>query len=515
MKRIILLLFALLPMLIKAQDGCDFFEYRKIEVEKTGLNTSQSDFGPAFVSEELWYSAFTDSKIEKLSKGDEKDIFYNLFSEKVDREGNVTGSKNVQFEEISAGYHAGPVSYCEKTKELFVTLSNFDNPEIKNRVYQKADIRLKIITARKTDGVWKVVEEFPYNDPAYSVGHPAISITGDTLFFASNKPNSGFGETDIYMSVKTNGSWGNPINLGDQINTKYDEMFPFFFKGSMLFYASNKGETMKEDHNIFYSCIDGNTFTKPQLLDELNTDEDDFGLIVHPNGEVGYFASRRTGGLGDDDIYKVIITGEFYLELIVMDRKTMQPISKPKVKFSDNVPLVLSGNIIKRALDSNSSILATSEIEGYQNSSVNITTVGKAFGTIRDTIWIEKVEVGQKFVMENIFYDFDKWDILPESEIELNKLIKIMNENPSWKVELGSHTDSRGTDSYNKVLSQKRSGSAVGYIIKNGIDKGRIIAKGYGEYQLVNHCGNGVECSDDEHRKNRRTEFKILEMDAK
>jgi outer membrane protein OmpA-like peptidoglycan-associated protein len=117
--------------------------------------------------------------------------------------------------------------------------------------------------------------------------------------------------------------------------------------------------------------------------------------------------------------------------------------------------------------------------------------------------------------MENIFYDFDKWDILPESEIELNKLIKIMNDNPGWKVELGSHTDSRGSDSYNEILSQKRSDSAVGYIIKNGISKDRIIAKGYGESQLVNHCKNGVECTDDEHRQNRRTEFKILEMNKK
>jgi len=117
--------------------------------------------------------------------------------------------------------------------------------------------------------------------------------------------------------------------------------------------------------------------------------------------------------------------------------------------------------------------------------------------------------------MENIFYDYDKWDILPESEIELNKLVKIMTDNPGWKVELGSHTDARGTDSYNEILSQKRSDSAVGFIIKNGISKDRIIARGYGETQLVNHCKNDVECPDDLHRQNRRTEFKILEMTKK
>jgi outer membrane protein OmpA-like peptidoglycan-associated protein len=176
---------------------------------------------------------------------------------------------------------------------------------------------------------------------------------------------------------------------------------------------------------------------------------------------------------------------------------------------------VLAGALLTRTLSENSTVQVTTEIEGYQNSSKSISTVGKPFGIIRDTIWVEKVEVGQKFIMENIFYDFDKWDILPESEIELNKLVKIMRDNPSWKVELGSHTDARGSDSYNEVLSQKRSDSAVDYIVNNGIGRNRIIAKGYGESQLINRCKNGVECTDEEHRQNRRTEFTILEMDGK
>ncbi|MCF6357428.1 MAG: OmpA family protein [Draconibacterium sp.] len=117
--------------------------------------------------------------------------------------------------------------------------------------------------------------------------------------------------------------------------------------------------------------------------------------------------------------------------------------------------------------------------------------------------------------MKNIYYDFDKWDILPESEIELDKLVKVLKDNPSWKVELGSHTDCRGEDAYNEVLSQKRSDSAVGYVVNGGIQKDRIIAKGYGESQLVNECDDGVSCTEAQHRKNRRTEFKILEMDGK
>jgi len=292
-------------------------------------------------------------------------------------------------------------------------------------------------------------------------------------------------------------------------------MFPFFFDGSVLFYASNKGENQKADFDLQYICKTGSSFGTPKILNQFNTDEDDFGLIIHPKGKLGYFVSRREGGMGDDDIYKVTFKGEYNLELLVMDRKKMQIISNPKVRFSDNIAGVLEGALLSRALPENSTITASTEIEGYMNSSKSITTAGKPFGIIKDTLWVEKVEVKQKFVLENIYYDFDKWNILPESETELNRLVKIMNDNPGWKVELGSHTDARGTDAYNRLLSQKRSDSAVGYIIKNGISKDRIMAKGYGETQLVNHCKNGVECTDEEHRQNRRTEFKILEMDKK
>lgn len=515
MKKIMFLLLGTLPMFLTAQNSCNFFEYRKIHIDTTNINTSQSDFGPAIVNNQLWYSAYSAEDIQKLSRGETKGVFYSLYESAIDSEGNVNPQKNPEFENISSGYHAGPVSYCNKTGELFATLSNYKNPEIRNKVYRKADIRLKIVIAKMINGDWQLVQEFPFNDSTYSVGHPAISISGDTLFFASNKPNSGVGSTDIYMSVRNNGQWQKPVNVGNEINTVDDEMFPFFFRGNMLFFASNHSDLENKNLDMYYSCLENGSFTTPVKLDALNTDADDFGLVIHPNEKFGYFASRREGGKGDDDIYKVEFTGEYNLELVVMDRKTLQPISNPKVNFSDNLLGALTNFILKRVLRSNSTLVATSQLEGYQNSSVEISTVGKPFGIIKDTIWVEKVVVGQKFVMENIFYDFDKWDILPESEVELNKLVKIMKENPSWKVELGSHTDSRGSDTYNEKLSQKRSDSAVDYIVEHGIDRNRIIAKGYGESQLVNRCDDGVDCTDEEHRQNRRTEFKILEMDGK
>ena len=515
MKKLLFLLLGILPIILVAQNSCNFFDNVKIKIDITELNTSESDFGPSFVNGELWYSAFDAEEIEKLANGKSKEIYYNLFQSKVDKKGNITGSAKMELQEISEGYHAGPVSYCEKTKELFVTLSNFEDPDIKNKVYQKSDIRLKLIIVKNVDGAWVLAGELPFNNPKYSVGHPAVSVTGDTLFFASNIPDIGKGATDIYMTVRSNGTWGEMKNLGSNINTDKNEMFPFLFKNNMLIFASNGRESDKDDLDLYFSCILNDGFSAPTKMDRFNTEADDFGLVIHNSEEIGYFTSGRPDGEGSDDIYKVEFEGIYNLELTVLDKATMKKVANPKVSFDDGVLPVLAVLIFKRALKRNSSYVATSQVEGYMNSSKTITTVGKPFGTIKETILVEKVVVGQIFVMDNIYYDFDKWDILPESEIELDKLVQVMNDNPSWKVELGSHTDCRGNDAYNEKLSQKRSDSAVEYIVNKGITQDRIVAKGYGETMLVNECDDGVDCTPEQHRKNRRTEFKILEMDGK
>ena len=513
MKRVLLILIAFVPMLALAQQECVYFKKMvKLQTEKTDLNTTQSDFGPAFVQDELWYSAYTEDEIEKLNSGSDKNVYYNLYSSPIDSKGNVKSGQIPRLTAESENYHAGPVSYCEATGELFVTLSNFENPEIRNKVYQKADIRLKIIIAKKINGEWQKTGELPFNDPTYSVGHPSVTASGDTLFFVSDIPGKGLGGTDIYMAIRTNGAWGEMQNLGDAVNTDQNEMFPFIHKGNFLIFSSN-GRGSGEDLDIYNVGMFGGNITGVAELTELNSDGDDFGFVIHPEEEIGYYCSNKDGGMGSDDIYKVLLEkqGSYDLELVVMDKKTMKPVRDAKISFG-GVAKLLAGILFKQALEKDKSYTVATNIDGYMNDSKTISTVGKPFGVIRDTLWVEKVEVGQKFVMENIYYDFDKWDILPESETELDKLVKVMNDNPDWKVELGSHTDSRGSDAYNKILSQKRSDSAVGYIVSKGIDSERITAMGYGETQLVNKCDDGVPCSAAEHRKNRRTEFKILEM---
>ncbi len=513
MKRLLLLFIGIMPFMLNAQNKCVFFERMvKLEPGKTELNTTQSDFGAAFVGNELWFSAYTNEEIQKLNSGDDKKIYYNLFSVKTDSKGQVSNNaKTPELVDLSEGYHTGPAAYCGATGELFVTLSNFENPEVRNKVYQKAEIRLQVIIVKNQGNIWTKVGELPYNDPTYSVGHPTVTSTGDTIYFTSDKPG-GLGGTDIYMAVRKDGVWGDMVNLGDKINSPGNDMFPFIFRDRILVFSSN-GRGDGEDLDLYAAGLMGDRIMEPNALTDLNSDGDDFAFVIHPNEEVGYYTSNKTGGVGSDDIYKVLLEkqGKYELELIVMDRKTMKPMPNAKISFA-GVVSIISDLLFKKELEKDQSYAVSTNIDGYMNDSKTISTVGKSFGVIRDTLWVEKVEVGMKFVMENIYYDFDKWDILPASAVELDKLVKVMKDNPGWKVELGSHTDCRGSDAYNIKLSQKRSDSAVAYIVSQGILADRIIAKGYGETELVNKCDDGVVCSEEEHRQNRRTEFKILEM---
>ena len=511
-KRLLALLIGIIPFCLMAQLNQNFPENVTLRVEKTGINTQASDFGPAFVENELWFSAFTAEEISRLNQGKPNGIFYNLFASPVDEKGNLGGGKNMKLQEISAGYHAGPVSWCEATNELFVTLSNYENPEIKNVVFQKANIPLKIIILRKSGNNWVQAGELPFNSSSYSVGHPAISVTGDTLIFASNIPGKGLGGTDLYMTVRENGSWGEMVNLGDNINTSGEDMFPFLHKGKMLFYASNAKSGGQGKLDIYYTGLNAGGFDTPKPLAALNSAEDDFGLVIHPEEEVGYFVSQKAGGEGDDDIYKVLfeVEGEYDLELLVQNKKTKVPVANAKVNFNDNRSITAGNDgLVRRKLEKNSDYTATSDVEGYVNETVYISTRNKPFGTLKEILEIEKLVVGEVIVLKNIYYDFDKWNILPQSAMELDKVVKLMNDNPTLEIELSSHTDSRGTHAYNEELSQKRAASARDYIVSKGVPASRITSQGYGETMLANQCADGVPCSETLHRANRRTEIKV------
>ncbi len=589
------------------------FENTELSVKKIKTNTVASDFGPSIVENNLIFSSYKDELLEqaKAQNPNNQKIFYDIFFTELNEKGEII-SKRTHFQRFSTQYHEGPVSYCPETGEMFITQSNFIEPDTLYSVFRKASIHLRIVIAKKVEGQWAVVESFPFNNKRFSVGHPAINATGDTLYFSSNMPENYYITPatqkerrkkernfktiapNIYRSIRIDGKWQTPEPL-DGINTEDTEMFPFINTDGVLTFASDGYDNGVGGLDLYYSNPEKGDYKKAHNLGAgVNTPDDDFALVIHPNQSVGFFTSNRPDGEGEDDVYQLDIADLYYnlqgvtlddytyepvaeatvkllndkdsliaqtksdtdgnfelevlkdkmflvkanklnyvgdqktvqsqeyvelflkgvykLELTVLDKENNEPVPDAQIFINNDIHFLQPDKFghLMRYLEENSEYAFTATKPGYLKQTINITTINVPYGIIRDTIYMFKKEMDKVFVLDDIYYNFDKWDILPESEIELDKLVQILRDNPEMKVELGSHTDSRGSDSYNMWLSQKRSESAVRYVISRGIEPERIVAKGYGETKLINKCDDGVSCPEVEHRKNRRTEFKII-----
>ena len=490
----------------------DLFDFSSVKMSEIKTNTIRSDFGPAVIDDTIYFSSFRDELIKKSDDELRADGFYTLYQAGIDDLGDVKNGRKI-IEEFFTRYHAGPVSWCAKTGELFLTQSNYVDPSVVYKPFRNEDIKLRIIIAKKLKGKWNILEEFPYNNPNYSVGHPAINESGDTLFFASDMPG-GFGATDLYYSVRRNNKWNEPVNLGSQINTSEKEEFPFLtgssYPGRYLIFAST-GHNSTGGFDLFYKRLNDPASEVAHFPQPINSTYDDFSMTLPDFVEYGYMTSNRPG-TGSDDIYKLTFDKylEYLLQILILDAKTWRPIPDALVDFC-KIKSIKTGSdgLVSTKFKKNSVCDIQASAFGYKDNHKLIKIRAPKQGTVlRDTIFLDLM-INEKIALRNIYYDFDKWDILPESGTELDRLVSLMKENPEMKVELGSHTDERGSVPYNIKLSQRRAQSAVDYIVSKGIDQLRIKAIGYGKSQLIYKSTPDHKCTPTEHRENRRTEIYI------
>ncbi|MDO9137151.1 MAG: OmpA family protein, partial [Lutibacter sp.] len=334
------------------------------------------------------------------------------------------------------------------------------------------------------------------------------------------------GKTDIFkVAVNDDGSYGTPVNLGPDINTPEKEMFPFI-AGNDELYFSSEGRGGLGMLDVFMSKLTKNGVESTIRLEEpINSDKDDLGFIINKKTGEGYFTSNRSGGKGDDDIFyfkeEKIICNQTVIGL-VKDKETgyLLPgttvtLFKNNIKIDSLTITVGENGRFEFPLDCESSYKIVGNKLNYLQGSLDLMTTDVNKKVHQVTLVMEPddefVVVGDRVLLKlnTIYFDFDKSDIRPDAEIELKKAIEIMKKYPDIIVEFGAHCDSRGPDAYNDKLSERRAKSTVNYMTSRGVSKERLTGKGYGERVLVNHCANGVKCSEEEHQLNRRTEFVI------
>jgi outer membrane protein OmpA-like peptidoglycan-associated protein/tetratricopeptide (TPR) repeat protein len=517
-------------------------------INRSLANSTQADYGPVVYEDN--YIVFTSDRGQSTGEA-----IYNWTGNKfsdfyiMSKDGDIVEPFDGTF---NTEHNEGTIAFSQDYNEVYFT-----------RCYSEStgDAFCKIMYSNRYEGNWSDPIPLDFTDGNSNYGHPTLIENDSVLIFSARGDNNVI-DYDLFYAVRQeDGYWSEPLKMPDIINTKGNEMFPTG-DGDTLYFSSNFHPGLG-GMDIFKTYLDeNNKWVKPLRMPvPVNSPADDFGFIVDRSEspqrniiEVGYFSSSRSG-VGDDDLYRY--------EKIKVEKPIKEPevvIEEPEVKPERKISYYVAGRVVEpvyeeqnnpnskvvgyRPLDqvrvrlsADTNIIATyftdrsgsflEEIKSntdyevfagknrYLNKSVLFSTRDIDVGEDEDVVTInvevilEKIFIDREIVLSDIYYDLDKAEIREDAKPTLNSLVKIMLDNPDIRIQLSSHTDCRADDDYNLDLSQRRAISAVLYMIENGIDKQRLVPKGYGETQLAIDC-ICEECTEEQHQINRRTTFKII-----
>lgn len=513
-------------------------------LEKVSVNTSYSDFGPSFYLDKLVY-ATSSNKSEgfKIYEWNQQP-FLDLFVADIDEEGKTSNARPFS-NEINTSYHESSTSFTKDGKTVYFTRNNFiDGKSGKDK---DKTIRLKLYRATDSgDGNWGNIVELPFNDKEYSVAHPALDPTETRLYFSSDMPGT-TGMSDLwYVDILGDNIYGAPVNLGPNINTEARESFPYISKQGNLYFSTD-GLAGLGGYDIYVTKLDENGMPGDltNLGEPANSNEDDFGFIIDEEKGLGYLSSNRGGEGGSigDEIYRIQEKCAITIKGTVFDAETLELLPGSLVTLIDaNQKIVETVTVGEDAAysfsaDCDSQYAIRGSKESYKPIEKLVKTPEKS-GEIVVPLPLQQVcppnDLGCRLCLQPIFFDFDRYNIRPDAEIELAKILAALREYPQLKINIESHTDSRAPHAYNDVLSDKRAQSTRDWLISKGIDASRLTAKGFGERQLLDRCikfdecsnqigtnncteaqrqqpkcSDGVDCTEEEHQLNRRSLFLI------
>jgi peptidoglycan-associated lipoprotein len=495
------------------------------------INSKETDFGPAFGSNDFGMIYFTSSRDDAAGNkthGATGQSFTDIFETRLDKKSKW--STPVPVDALNSEFEEGTPSFTSDYKEIYFTRCEAGKREKKGCI---------IMHSVKSGSGWSKPENIGILPDTVVAAHPAISPDGSVLYFVSDIAG-GYGKKDIWMVRKNGDGWSQPLNLGADINTPEDELFPYVREDGTLYFSSD-GLIGMGGLDIFKASYqpDGSWIVQ-NMKSPINSSSDDFSIVFEDSSEKGIFSSTRKGK-GNDELYAFEMPPlRFSVTGLVKDEKTGAAIPASTVQLiaSDGSNLQAetgAGGDFKFNLKANVDYIFLASKNGYLNGKEKETTKGQDKSrefmvTILLTAFDKPIE------LPNILYDFGKYDLRPESMVSLDKLIETLNDNPNVTIELMSHTDSRDTEEYNQNLSQQRAQVVVNYLIEKGIAADRLTAVGYGEStpkivdssiasenpflkegtvlteQFINTLPND-EQKEIAHQINRRTEFRVLRVD--
>lgn len=520
----------------------------RFQIGDAGVNSRFSDYGSAVYNNKIIFTSARDTGgVVKANFEWTNRSFSRLYSATLLPDGSVDKAELFIKRKKDKFNESTPI-FTKDGRTMYFTRNNFTDG--KRGQNDKNVTLLKLYKAELIDNEWKNIKELPFNSDQYSTAHPALSIDEKMLYFASDMPGT-LGQSDIYkVAINEDGTFGNPQNLGPEINTEGRETFPFISGDNELYFASD-GRPGLGGLDIFASRIKANgTYDEVLNVGEpVNSKQDDFAFSIDSRSRSGYFSSNRDSGLGLDDIYRFTETRRLICEQslsgTITDADSNAVLANTSLTlFNDKFDAVGTivtdekGNYIFPTVKCGRKYTIRTSKTDYnaKEASVNIlrdqeTTLMIALNKVfvplaAKTIAVKKVnispvklssmkvgvDIAKLLNLPMNFFDLGKATIKKTSEPQLMKVVNLLNEYPNMKLDIRSHTDSRSSSESNQILSEKRAESTKNWLVQKGINIDRLTAKGYGETQLVNKCADGVKCTEKQHMQNRRSEFIIVAM---
>ena len=480
------------------------------EVKPSDVSSDKSDFAAVLYDKTLWLVSARNGA--RKDYGWNEEPYLDIYRADYNDDGTITNAGTVS--ELNSKWHDGPVTISADGTTMYFSSESFKEKESeKNKKLNAKFGQVYLFKATKEGDKWGNITPLPFNDKTYSCANPSLSRDGKTLYFSSNMPGSmgTQGATDIWKVAISGDTYGKPENLGKNVNTEGAESFPYISDDGQMLYFASSGRLGLGGYDIFQADLKAGS-EATNLGKPVNTEKDDFAFTFNKEKKVGFLSSNRNG---NDDIFKVIPICGVQVTTVVADAKTGNILANASVSIVDDKKNVIStemtnakGEVTYR-VECNKEYTVQASKDGYEGASFPVAKQDGGDQKVDAKLQpIETIVKETEIVLNPIYFEFDKSNVTREGAFELDKLIQVMKSNPNLAILAKSHTDNRGSDTYNLSLSDRRAKSTVQYVISKGIAKSRITGKGFGETEPKVDCGEG--CSEEQHAQNRRSEFLIV-----
>ena len=477
------------------------------DVKSSDISSDKSDFGAVLYDNSLYFASARNGARKNYGWTDEP--FLDIYKADYNTDGTITNATTVT--ELNSKWHDGPITISADGKTAYFASESYKEKEStpKNKAANAKFSQVYLFSVTKNGDNWGSISSLPFNDTAFSNSNPSLSRDGKTLYFSSNRPSS-LGGTDIWkVAINADGTYGEPQNLGNKVNTEGNETFPFIADDNKTLFFASSGKQGLGGLDIYQIDLSGGEATN--LGKPVNTEKDDFAFTFNESKKIGFLSSNRNG---NDDIFIVNPLCAVDVLIVVTDAKTGAILSNASVSILDDKKNVIATEMsnakgeVSYRVECDRAYVVQASKDGYEGNTFAVTKSKGPKAKVDAALNpIDVIVTETEIILKPIYFEFDKSNITQEGAFELDKLVQVMKNNDKMIIMAKSHTDSRGSDNYNLSLSDRRAKSTVQYVISKGIDASRISGKGMGESEPAEVCN---PCTEAQYALNRRSEFLIV-----